>query len=110
MPAGCALPLLRHHRQLQPCYMRSPRPAPAMQNGTSKLLTANSGDARILLVRGGQAIQLTEDHVPGERAGCSYKTVAPPTRRGCAGAPPSAAGDLLMHALGSLCCSAARCG
>ncbi|KAI7841657.1 hypothetical protein COHA_004677 [Chlorella ohadii] len=32
--------------------------------GTSKLLTANSGDARILLVRGNQAIQLTEDHVP----------------------------------------------
>ncbi len=34
------------------------------QAGTSKLLTANSGDARILLVRGNQAIQLTEDHVP----------------------------------------------
>jgi protein phosphatase 1K len=34
------------------------------KSGTSKLLTANSGDARILLVRGNTAIQLTEDHVP----------------------------------------------
>jgi protein phosphatase 1K len=32
--------------------------------GRSQLLTANSGDARILLLRGGQAVQLTEDHVP----------------------------------------------
>ncbi|EFN53124.1 hypothetical protein CHLNCDRAFT_137480 [Chlorella variabilis] len=32
--------------------------------GKSQLLVANSGDARVLLVRGGQAIQLTEDHVP----------------------------------------------
>lgn len=39
-----------------------------LQSGTSKLLTANSGDARILLVRGNQAIQLTEDHVPGQQA------------------------------------------
>jgi protein phosphatase 1K len=38
--------------------------APAHPQGRSQLLTANSGDARILLLRGGQAVQLTEDHVP----------------------------------------------
>lgn len=32
--------------------------------GVSQLLTANSGDARIVLVRGNEAIVLTEDHVP----------------------------------------------
>ncbi|KAI3424897.1 hypothetical protein D9Q98_008281 [Chlorella vulgaris] len=32
--------------------------------GKSQLLTANSGDARIMLVRGGQVLQLSEDHVP----------------------------------------------
>ncbi|KAL4437229.1 hypothetical protein ABPG75_004368 [Micractinium tetrahymenae] len=32
--------------------------------GTSKLLTANAGDARILLVRGGKPVVLSEDHVP----------------------------------------------
>ena len=43
----------------------SPTPAGAPeQKGTSQLLTANAGDARILLVRGDTAVQLTEDHVP----------------------------------------------
>lgn len=32
--------------------------------GTSRLLTANAGDARIMLVRGGKPVVLTEDHVP----------------------------------------------
>lgn len=33
-------------------------------SGKYKLLSANVGDARIILVRGGKAVQLTEDHVP----------------------------------------------
>jgi serine/threonine protein phosphatase PrpC len=34
-------------------------------DGTTNLLTANVGDARILLVRrGGEAVCLTEEHVP----------------------------------------------
>ena len=33
--------------------------------GGSRLLAANSGDARTLLVRGSQVLQLSEDHVPG---------------------------------------------
>lgn len=32
--------------------------------GASQLLTANVGDSRVLLVRDGQVLQLTEDHVP----------------------------------------------
>ena len=32
--------------------------------GGSALLTSNVGDARILLVRGGEAVELTEEHVP----------------------------------------------
>jgi serine/threonine protein phosphatase PrpC len=37
---------------------------PQGKDGKPKLLTANAGDARIILSRGGKAIQLTEDHVP----------------------------------------------
>lgn len=33
-------------------------------SGTTSLVTANVGDARILLVRGGKPVQLSEDHVP----------------------------------------------
>lgn len=60
--------------------MRAPRPyalprqalphpyvcgtAPCLQ-GASRLLTANAGDARIILLRGGKPVVLTEDHVPG---------------------------------------------
>ncbi len=33
-------------------------------SGKPMLLTANAGDARVLLARGGTALQLTEDHVP----------------------------------------------
>jgi serine/threonine protein phosphatase PrpC len=33
-------------------------------DGSTKLLTANVGDARILLIRNGQAVELTEEHVP----------------------------------------------
>lgn len=29
-----------------------------------QLLTANAGDARVILARKGKAVQLTEDHVP----------------------------------------------
>lgn len=32
--------------------------------GATKLLTANVGDSRVLLVRDGEVLQLTEDHVP----------------------------------------------
>ena len=32
--------------------------------GGSALLTSNVGDARIVLVRGGAAVELTEEHVP----------------------------------------------
>ena len=34
------------------------------KDGATKLLTANIGDARILLIRDGQAVQLSVDHVP----------------------------------------------
>lgn len=35
------------------------------QDGQKRtLLTANAGDARVLLVQGGKSVQLTEDHVP----------------------------------------------
>ena len=52
---------------------RSPATAPPPGHdpppqGTSKLLTANSGDARIVLVRGNTAVQLSEDHVPDNEA------------------------------------------
>jgi serine/threonine protein phosphatase PrpC len=33
-------------------------------DGSTQLLTANVGDARILLIRNGQAVELTEEHVP----------------------------------------------
>lgn len=33
-------------------------------NGAKKLLTANVGDSRALLIQGGKAEQLTIDHVP----------------------------------------------
>lgn len=36
--------------------------------GATQLLTANVGDSRVLLVRDGQVIQLTEDHVPDKYA------------------------------------------
>lgn len=36
----------------------------AAPDGSTRLLTANVGDARILLVRGGEALCLTEEHVP----------------------------------------------
>jgi hypothetical protein len=41
-------------------------------SGATQLLTSNVGDARILLVRGGKAVQLTVDHVPDRwaAAGC----------------------------------------
>jgi protein phosphatase 1L len=34
---------------------------------TTLLLTANVGDARTVLVRGGQAVQLSVDHVPDDK-------------------------------------------
>ncbi|KXZ50219.1 hypothetical protein GPECTOR_17g856 [Gonium pectorale] len=37
-------------------------------DGATQLLTANVGDARVVLVRGGEAVQLTEDHVPDREA------------------------------------------
>jgi serine/threonine protein phosphatase PrpC len=33
-------------------------------DGSTKLLTSNVGDARILLIRNGEAVCLTEEHVP----------------------------------------------
>ncbi len=36
------------------------------EGGRTKLCTANVGDARILLVRGGAAVQLSVDHVPDD--------------------------------------------
>lgn len=33
-------------------------------SGKVQLLAANAGDARVILVRGGKAVQLTEDHIP----------------------------------------------
>lgn len=33
-------------------------------SGKASLLTANAGDARVVLARKGKAVQLTEDHVP----------------------------------------------
>lgn len=38
------------------------------RSGLSKLVVANAGDARVLLIRGGQAEQLSVDHVPDEVA------------------------------------------
>jgi hypothetical protein len=53
-----------------PAFLHPPRSTapPCPPQGTSKLLTANSGDARIVLVRGNSAIQLSEDHVPDNEA------------------------------------------
>ena len=59
------------------CLLRPPNPplvAPA-QSGTSRLLTANSGDARIVLVRGNEVLQLTEDHVPGRHGSSQRRTL-----------------------------------
>ena len=39
------------------------------EGGKHALLTANVGDARIVLARGGEPLQLTVDHVP-DRFGC----------------------------------------
>jgi len=33
-------------------------------DGSTQLLTSNVGDARILLIRNGDAVCLTEEHVP----------------------------------------------
>jgi protein phosphatase 1K len=33
-------------------------------DGSTTLLTSNVGDARILLIRDGKALELTEEHVP----------------------------------------------
>ena len=38
------------------------------ENGSTKLCTANVGDARTLLVRDGKAVQLSVDHVPDDEA------------------------------------------
>ncbi len=38
------------------------------EGGTTKLLAANVGDARVLLSRKGKALQLTTDHVPDRHA------------------------------------------
>ncbi|KAF8056105.1 protein phosphatase 2C 45 [Scenedesmus sp. PABB004] len=40
----------------------------AAPDGSTRLLTANVGDARILLVRGGAAVCLTEEHVPDKES------------------------------------------
>jgi hypothetical protein len=37
-------------------------------NGTTRVLAANCGDARTLLIRGGEAIDLSEEHVPDKYA------------------------------------------
>ncbi|KAF6257407.1 phosphatase 2C-like domain-containing protein [Scenedesmus sp. NREL 46B-D3] len=37
-------------------------------DGSSQLLTANVGDARILLIRNGEAVELTEEHVPDKES------------------------------------------
>ncbi|WIA23188.1 hypothetical protein OEZ86_010079 [Tetradesmus obliquus] len=37
-------------------------------DGTTQLLTANVGDARILLIRNGEAIELSEEHVPDKES------------------------------------------
>lgn len=37
-------------------------------DGATQLLTSNIGDARILLIRGGKPVQLSEDHVPDSEA------------------------------------------
>jgi protein phosphatase 1L len=36
------------------------------EDGTVKLLTANAGDSRVVISRGGEAVQLTTDHVPDD--------------------------------------------
>ncbi len=34
------------------------------KNGKRRLLSANAGDARVILARGNRGIQLSEDHTP----------------------------------------------
>ncbi len=48
--------------------------------GGTQLLTANVGDARVLLSRGGRALQLTVDHVPDR---CARKRALLPVSVGC---------------------------
>ena len=69
-----------------------------MEGDTTKLCTANVGDARIVLVRDGQAVQMSVDHVPDDEnerrridrgnpnlrksmAGQGQRTVTPPQPR-----------------------------
>ena len=39
------------------------------EGGSTKLCTANVGDARIIMVRDGKAVQLSVDHVPDSEVG-----------------------------------------
>jgi serine/threonine protein phosphatase PrpC len=58
--AGLCLNHGEHHVELAlfaPCSVAAGR-------NTTRLVTANIGDARTVLVRGGQPIQLSVDHVP----------------------------------------------
>ena len=48
------------------------------ERGTTQLLAANVGDARVLLCRRGKAVQLTVDHVP-DRYAWKYTEVMPST-------------------------------
>ena len=34
------------------------------QGGKPQLMSANAGDARVILARGGKGLQLSEDHTP----------------------------------------------
>jgi hypothetical protein len=65
-PAAALQPSRVPSRTAGPSDSRALSARPAAQNadGTTQLLTSNVGDARILLIRGGKAIQLSEDHVP----------------------------------------------
>lgn len=46
-------------------------------DGSKELVTANVGDARVILVRGGQAIQLTVDHKVSRAIFSSVEVVSP---------------------------------
>lgn len=45
--------------------------AHVQDGGKRQVLSANVGDARVILVRGSDGIQLSEDHVPDQCARCT---------------------------------------
>jgi serine/threonine protein phosphatase PrpC len=47
-----------------PCRPHSIKYTLQSKDGKPRLLSANAGDARVILARGGKGLQLSEDHTP----------------------------------------------